>query len=392
MRTPGSRLAATLAAIICVSPLSADGAELNSLAQLGKRLFFDPSLSASGALSCANCHDPRYSYAAPPDSTVVIRGGAGLDRPGLRSVPSLRYLSDTPRFSRHAYVDSGAEREDVGPAGGFMMDGRADGLREQALLPLLSPLEMANSGVEDLAKRLRRAGYMDELRRVFGSPAADAQHLAERAAAALERFELDDPSFHPYNSRYDQYLRGVASLSPAEIQGLRLFVDPAKGNCADCHTIKTGPKGHAPDFTDYSFHALGVPRNPAIPANRDPDFFDLGLCGPVRVDVRVGEYCGFFKTPTLRNAARRRYFFHNGRFTNLVEVLHFYVGRDTDPRRWYPISGGRLNKFDDLPLQYRGNVDIWDVPLDRRSGAAPALNDAEIREVIDFLGTLNDAN
>jgi cytochrome c peroxidase len=389
----GSRLAAVLFSIVCVSSLSAGGAELSSQAQLGKRLFFDPRLSASGALSCASCHDPAYAYAAPPGAAVVMRGGAALDRPGLRSVPSLRYLSETPRFARHTYVDRGAEREDIGPAGGFMVDGRADGLREQALLPLLNPQEMANSGVADLAMRLQRAGYVNEFQRLSGTAAAGAQRLADQTAAALERFELEDPSFHPYNSRYDQYLRGVASLSADEIRGLRLFMDPAKGNCADCHTVTTGPQGRAPDFTDYSYHALGVPRNPAIPANRDPDFFDLGLCGPVRIDMRVAtEYCGFFKTPTLRNTARRRYFFHNGRFTSLLDVLHFYVGRDTDPRRWYPSAGGSVQKFDDLPAQYRGNVEVSDAPLDRRSGDPPALNDAEIREVIAFLVALNDAD
>jgi cytochrome c peroxidase len=388
----GSQWAAVLCAIVCVGPLSAGGAELSSQAQLGKRLFFDPRLSASGAMSCATCHDPAYAYAAPPAAAVVMRGGARLDQPGLRTVPSLRYLSETPRFARHAYIDSGAEREDVGPAGGFMMDGRADDLREQALLPLLNPQEMANSGVGDLARRLRRTGYANEFQRVFGTAAADARGLADEAAAALERFELEDPSFHPYKSRYDQYLQGVASLSADEIQGLRLFIDPAKGNCADCHTITTGPRGRAPDFTDYSFHALGVPRNSAIPANRDPDYFDLGLCGPLRSDMRAQEYCGLFKTPTLRNTARRRYFFHNGRFTNLLDVLHFYVGRDLDPGRWYPSIGGKLNKFDDLPTAYRGNVEVSDAPLDRRSGDAPALNDIEIRQLIAFLGTLNDAD
>jgi cytochrome c peroxidase len=392
LKIAGSRSAVVLLAILCLGSLSAGGAQLSSQAQLGKRLFFDPRLSASGALSCASCHDPAYAYAAPPDTGVVMRGGAGLDQPGLRSVPSLRYLSETPRFARHAYVDRGAEREDVGPAGGLMMDGRADGLRAQALLPLLNPQEMANSGIGELARRLRRVGYAVDIQRVFGTAAADAQGLAEQAAAALERFELEDPSFHPYSSRYDQYLRGAASLSAAEIQGLRLFIDPAKGNCADCHTISTGPQDRAPDFTDYSFHALGVPRNPAIPATRDPGFFDLGLCGPVRTDMRVAEYCGFFKTPTLRNTARRRYFFHNGRFTSLLDVLHFYAGRDTDPRRWYPSTGGEVKKFDDLPAQYRANVEVSDAPLDRRSGDAPALNDAEIRQLIAFLGALNDAD
>jgi cytochrome c peroxidase len=360
---------------------SAAAAALSPEAQLGRQIFFDPALSASGKLSCASCHDPTNAYAAPKASGVVMRGGANMDRPGIRAVPSLRYLSDTPRFSRHTYLDMGRDREDVGPAGGFMLDGRADSLRVQMLLPLLDPAEMGNSSVADVAARLRRAPYAAQL----------LQPLVDSAAAALERFELEDPSFHPYNSRFDQYLRGAAALSADELEGLRLFVDPAKGNCAACHTATTGPGGRAPTFTDYSFHALGVPRNPAIPANADPRFFDLGLCGPRRTDLHnESQYCGYFKTPTLRNVARRRFFFHNGRFANLQDVMHFYVERDTDARRWYPTLAGKLQKFDDVPTRYRGNVNVSDAPLNRSRGDQPALDDAEIGKVIAFLGTLND--
>ena len=262
-----------------------------------------------------------------------------------------------------------------------MLDGRADNLREQMLLPLLDPAEMANSSVADVAARLRRAPYAAQLR----------EPLVDAAAAALERFELEDPSFHPYNSRFDQHLRGTSVLSADELEGLRLFVDPAKGNCAACHSATTGPGGRAPTFTDYSFHALGVPRNPAIPANTNPRFFDLGLCGPRRTDLHnESQYCGYFKTPTLRNVARRQFFFHNGRFANLQDVMHFYVERDTDARRWYPTLAGKLQKFDDVPTRYRGNVNVSDAPLNRSPGGQPALDDAEIGKVIAFLETLND--
>lgn len=332
-----------------------------------------------------------------------MHGGAHLDKPGLRAVPSLRYLSEMPRFTRHGYRDSGTEREDVGPAGGFMLDGRADSLHEQALLPLFDPKEMANSSFPELANRLRSAPYSAELLRVCaarstrkgsreleppcaqsgarqgGGCAESSRFLLEAAAQALERFELEDPSFHPYNSRYDQYLRGLPTLSAQELAGLKIFVDPAKGNCAACHTVTTGPQGRAPDFTDYSYHALGVPRNPAIPANNDPSFFDLGLCGPLRADLRQErQYCGYFRTPTLRNVARRRYFFHNGRFEKLTDVMHFYAQR--------------TQESDDLPARYRANVDTSDAPLNRSRGEPPALNDSEIEALIAFLRTLNDAD
>jgi cytochrome c peroxidase len=379
-----------LALVLSAGPTLA-ATDLSPQAQLGRQLFFDPGLSASGQLSCASCHDPANAYAAPKTAGAVMMGGADMNRPGLRAVPSLRYLSDTPRFARHSYIDVGREREDVGPAGGLMLDGRADNLREQILLPLLDQAEMANSSVREVAAKLGRASYAAELLRIGASGAA-AQPLIE-AAAALERFELEDPSFHPYSSRFDAYLRGAGALSADELEGLRLFVDPAKGNCAACHTATTGPGGSAPTFTDHSYHALGVPRNPAIQANTDPRFFDLGMCGPRREDLRgETQYCGYFKTPTLRNVTRRRFFFHNGRFTTLRDVMSFYVERDTDPGRWYPTVAGKLRKFDDLPARYRDNVNTSDAPMNRGPSDAPALDATEIEKVVAFLGSLSDAN
>jgi cytochrome c peroxidase len=367
-------------------------ADLTPAAQLGRLLFFDATLSASGRLSCASCHDPANAYAAPRAAGAVLPGGVRADRAGLRTVPSLRYLADTPRFARHTYRDTGSEREDLGPAGGFMLDGRADSLQQQALLPLLDVAEMANATIAGLARRLRRTRYFGEFARVFGVRADDSQSLADQAAAALERFELEDPSFHPYDSRFDRSLRGTETLSALEREGQRLFTDPAKGNCAACHTAMTGPQGRPPDFTDRSYHALGVPRNPAIPANHDSRFFDLGLCGPLRADLQAAQqYCGYFKTPTLRNVARRRFFFHNGRFTSLEQVVRFYATRDTDARQWYPVVAGRLRRFDDLPLPYRGNVNVSDAPLNRDAGDVPALDQREIAALVAFLRTLDDA-
>ena len=132
-------------------------------------------------------------------------------------------------------------------------------------------------------------------------------------------------------------------------------------------------------------------RNDAIAANADPNYFDLGLCGPLRTDfLQRKDYCGLFRTPSLRNVALRRTFFHNGVFHSLDAVLHFYVQRDTDPGKWYRRDAtGRIRKFDDLPLQYHGNVNT-DPPFDRKPGDRPALAEAEIQDVIAFLQTLND--
>jgi cytochrome c peroxidase len=97
-----------------------------------------------------------------------------------------------------------------------------------------------------------------------------------------------------------------------------------------------------------------------------------------------------FKSPTLRNVATRRTFFHNGVFHTLKEVLAFYAERDTNPERWYPRNrDGSVGKFDDLPPQYRVNVNV-EPPFDRHVGDKPALSEADMDDIIVFLTTLND--
>lgn len=209
---------------------------------------------------------------------------------------------------------------------------------------------------------------------------------------ALARFQIEDRSFHPYDSKYDFYLAKRAELSEQELRGLKLFRDPKKGNCASCHLDKPSRDGQlAPVFTDYQFEALAAPRNMTIASNRDPHYYDLGMCGPLRQDAKkLKNYCGFFKTPSLRNVATRSVFFHNGVFTSLDQVMHFYVERETSPDKWYPVKNGKVLKFNDLPLSDHGNVDVRDAPFDRKPGDTAALNDQEIADVVAFLKTLTD--
>ena len=191
---------------------------------------------------------------------------------------------------------------------------------------------------------------------------------------------------------FDAWLAGKARFTPAEQRGYRLFNDPAKGNCAACHLDKPTREEPKPLFTDFQYEALGVPRNPEIPANRNPDYYDLGLCGPFRTDLRKQtQYCGMFLTPSLRNVTLRHVFFHNGIFHSLRQALDFYVNRDLHAKRFYPAdAAGIVIKYNDLPARYRANVDTVDPPLNRHPGESPALTQAEIRDVIAFLDTLTD--
>lgn len=355
---------------------------LSPAAALGENIFADVSLSASGSQSCASCHDPAHAH-AQSNALDVQFGGATLTEPGFRAVPSLRYMKQTPAFFFAA---------DGTPTGGFNRDGRVNSLMEQARRPLLAPHEMANATAAAFALKLSHASYAAEFRRVFGDGIFnDSDAVLDRATFALQRYELEDPDFAPFSSKYDAFLQGKVRLSDPELRGLALFNNAQKGNCAACHPSSRKSDGSLPLFTDFSFDNLGVPRNTGIPATADPDYFDLGLCGPDRTDLTDRtDLCGAFKVPTLRNVATRQVFFHNGYFKSLKEALHFYVKRDTNPELWYPIVDGVPDKFNDLPSDNRGNVNTTEVPYNRKLGGVPALTDAEIDDLAAFLATLND--
>jgi cytochrome c peroxidase len=398
-------------------------APLSAIAELGRKMFFDPALSGSGKLACASCHSPAHAY-GPPNDLAVQFGGPELQSMGIRAVPSLEYKEHTPNFTigpNPAVPDTDlpappaapigdvkvasvakadtttaafVAAETKVPQGGLDWDGRADTVESQAYGPLLDPNEMDNRDKAALLKRIQNAPYAQDLKALFGPNIFTMPDLLlDEALYALVRFQVEDVSFHPYTSKYDAYLAGKAKLTASEERGLKLFEDPKKGDCSSCHIDKPSKDGlYRPAFTDYQFEALGAPRNQATPANRDPKFYDLGLCGPLRKDfAKVAAFCGLFKTPTLRNVATRKVFFHNGVFKSLKDVLHFYVERETDPAKWYPKKpDGEFDLYNDLPAEYKKNVDFVDAPFDRKKGDKPALNAAEIDDIIAFLGTLTD--
>ena len=356
---------------------------MSAAAQVGEKIFKDVSLSASGKMSCATCHDEDNAHAPKNDLSVQL-GGANLDVPGFRAVPSLRYKDLTPAFFFAA---------DGTPTGGFTHDGKVNTLAQQAETPLLAAHEMANKDRADVVVKLQRASYVNEFKATFGNAIFDNSDAAfERILFALQQYQKEDSDFHPYDSKYDQFLAGRVKLSDAEFRGLALFNDPIKGNCAACHTSAKGANGAPPLFTDFTFDNLGVPRNTQIPATADPAYFDLGLCGPDRLDLaKRTDLCGAFKVPTLRNVATRKVFFHNGRFKSLREAVGFYVRRDTNPAEWFPYTtAGMVFKFNDLPAAFVGNVNTLEVPYNRKPGMPAALSPDEVEDVVKFLATLND--
>ena len=363
--------------------------QASALAALGAQLFSDPALSASGKIACASCHDPKHDF-GPANAQAVQRGGADGRSFGVRAVPSLKYTQNTPPFTEHFVDDDGDDSVDQGPAGGRTWDGRAQSFHDQARLPLFSSFEMANTDADAVVAKVR-TGHAAQFRAVFGDKVFDDAALAFKGVLmALETYQQSPKEFYPYSSKYDAYLKHDAALSAQELRGLAAFNDPEKGNCARCHP-SAKIKGAFPQFTDFGFAAIGAPRNAAIPANADRRYFDLGLCGPLRTDLQDRlEFCGLFRTPSLRNVARRPVFLHNGVFHSLSEVVRFYAERDTKPQQWYPRrADGRIVKFDDLPAAYAANLDTQ-APFDRRAGDAPAMSAQDIEDIVVFLQTLSD--
>lgn len=371
-------------------------------------------------MACSSCHSEAHAY-GPPGAAPVVIGGRDLHTAGFRAVPSLRYLYRQPPFTigldtsgdndaalnlqQKAQLAAGHDKAlktaaepqaasaNLVPQGGIFWDGRADTLQQQASVPLLNSAEMAASAPAAVVERLKGRAYAPALQTLFGPNIfSNADLLMSEAMFAIARYQIEDVNFHPFTSKFDAWLQGKARFTPAEARGYLAFNDPAKGNCAACHLDKPTRDGLPPLFTDFQYEALGVPRNAAIPANQNASYYDLGICGPYRTDMRgQTQYCGMFLTPSLRNTATRKAFFHNGVFHTLDAVLDWYVNRDLQPERFYrKDASGNVVKYDDLPSQYRQNVDTSDAPFNRRPGDQAALDRQEMRDIVAFLSTLND--
>lgn len=175
-------------------------------------------------------------------------------------------------------------------------DGRAGSLEEQAIGPIINPVEMAETH-ENVVKKLSQIkGYVDQFQLVFGA-GVSMQGIAE-AIAAYERTIIST------NSDFDKYVLGDKTAMSGEAKrGMALF--KGKARCILCHNDS--------NFTDNQFHNLGVPQ-----------------VGPMKEDLgryyvtRRPEDKGAFKTPTLRSIIETAPYMHDGAFKTLEEVVDFF--------------------------------------------------------------------
>ena len=389
---------------------SAAQLSLSATASVGQLLFNDPALSASGKQSCASCHAPGSSFSAGNNNPVQL-GGAALTLQGVRNTPTAMYASFIPGFVLNAPRPPNApagSASQLNPRGGIMHDGRLANLAEQAQKPYITSFEMGNSGSAQVLQRLLARPYLAQFTAAFGQAVlSDPDATLAAMGQAIATFETATPAFHPFSSKFDAFINGQVTLTAQEAAGLAAFTATDRGHCASCHT-STGTSSAPAQFTNYSYHVLGVPRNWKIAYNLDsttlPDFvpangtslgapghnyYDMGLCGPFRTDlINETTLCGAFKVPTLRNVGIKQTYFHNGVFASLNDVVSFYATRNSNPARWYVKPDGTPDiLYNDLPVIYAANVE----PVNHPGGPiAPNLNASDIQNIVSFLCTLND--
>lgn len=249
--------------------------------ELGRQLFEDPALSASGQISCQSCHNRELGWG----DGLRTAFGHGRQK-GKRNTPALFNAAWRPEL---------------------FWDGRAETLEQQAVMPMTDPKEMA---VEDLDQVVgRMAGdtdYRKRFRDAFGDEAISLERITEALAAFQATLEE--------RTVFDRFLAGnSAALSDEQVWGLHLF--RTKAGCMNCHS--------GPLLTDDKYHNLG-----------------LSLLGRPLADT--GRYAisqdmedvGRFRTPSLRHVRETRPYMHNGLIRELPLVVRFYeVGAGkTQPR------------------------------------------------------------
>jgi cytochrome c peroxidase len=276
-KTPPSVPADTLPADLSVDsvplglgprPASPDNPLTAARVALGRKLFFDPSLSRDGTVACATCHRPDHGFSSPDGKPLGVGGQQANRR--------------APTILNRAYGTA------------FFWDGRASSLEEQALDPIANPDEMGSSVADAVARLKASAAYKDGFAAAFDD-GVTATNLG-RALASFERVLLrGDSPIDRFRERGER-----DAMSDAERHGLWLY--ESKGQCWRCHAGK--------NFTDEAFHNTGVGWGGA----------DVGRYTVTRAAADRGKY----KTPTLRGVKLTAPYMHDGSLKTLEEVVEFY--------------------------------------------------------------------
>jgi cytochrome c peroxidase len=234
---------------------------------LGKRLFYDPILSADSSISCRSCHHPELAFA---DRLPVSPGVQG--RLGERNSPTLANV---------AYLDL------------VNKDGGVPKLDIQPIVPIEDHAEMDLSILEAARRLNAHPDYPAAFQRAYGEEATP--FTITRALASFMRILISG------EADFDRHQRGEGGLSPSAQRGMALFF----GDRAQCGTCHSGF-----NFTDNGFHNNGL-----YETYRDP--------GRQRATF-LGRDEGKFRTPTLRNIALTAPYMHDGSLPDLAAVIAHY--------------------------------------------------------------------
>ncbi len=260
-------------------PVPEDNPMTHEGVRLGKRLFFDPILSADNSLACAGCHLPEGAFS---DQGNAVSTGIDGSK-GRRNAMPLFNLAWQDRFNWH---------------------GSANSLEEQAFEPVTNPNEMKAEWPKVTDELEGTEPYPKLFYKAFGVTDIDSTHVV-KAIAQYERTLISG------NSKFDRYLDGKVSLTPKEAAGFNVYMSESKGDCFHCHGDPSNPL-----WTDGQFHNNGL----------DATFSDIGLA-EVTGDPN---HRGLFKTPSIRNLAFSAPYMHDGRFQTLDEVIDHYSEGLTD--------------------------------------------------------------
>ena len=237
--------------------------------ELGKRLFFDPILSADRTVSCASCHEPDSAFASNQKLPLGIGG-----KRAARNSPTL--------FNR-------------GFSGAQFWDGRAEDLDHQALMPIEDPNEMGLP-VDEALKRLAATKEYEAAFRAAFERGPDRSALGRAIAAFVSRLWLGDSPVDRFRAADVRFLNDKAKTG--------LWIYESKGRCWRCHV--------GPNFSDESFHNTGIGAKAGVPEE-----------GRFKI-TKKDEDRGRFKTPTLRGLTLTAPYMHDGSIATLEDVVAFY--------------------------------------------------------------------
>ncbi len=301
--------------------------------ELGRRLFFDRRLSASGELACASCHNPRRAF------------------------------QDGRRFSRHGR--NTPSLLDAGQRAWLGWDGANDSLWAATLAPLTSADELAATPAQLFHLLKRDPGLSQRYRSLFGAPLAD-ETLLVNVAKAMAAYQATLVSRRtPFDDFRDALTRGdgdglAASRYPAAAQrGLKLFVGP--GRCFFCHAGPAFSNGEFADVGRPFFSAAGADPGRwgglqqllASPYNRLGAYSDAGpqdarAVGTQHVLMEPRHF-GEFKVPGLRGLVASAPYFHDGSAASIEDVVRHYS--ELDAGRLHADGARLLQALRLTPLQ-----------------------------------------